>query len=70
MPRGEYERHHKRDKDGNYAGTEPRQDWDDAMIASAYGRYQHATLGGAVPKRGDAVLTGGSRAHQLPSFPG
>jgi hypothetical protein len=31
MPRREFLRHHKRDEEGNYAGTEPRQDWDDAM---------------------------------------
>lgn len=44
MPRYEYERHHKRDSEGNYAGTEPQQEWDDAMINTSYGRYQHRRL--------------------------
>lgn len=44
MPRREYLKHHKRDEEGNYAGTEPQQDWDDAMLKSCYGRYQRAPL--------------------------
>jgi hypothetical protein len=44
MPRREYLRHHKRDEKGNYAGTEPQQDWDDAMLDACYGRYQRAPL--------------------------
>lgn len=44
MPRREYLRHHKRDGEGNYVGTEPQQEWDDAMLESCYGRYQRAPL--------------------------
>ncbi|GAB7323381.1 hypothetical protein MBLNU13_g05840t2 [Cladosporium sp. NU13] len=44
MPRREYLKHHKRDEEGNYAGTEPQQDWDDDMLKSCYGRYQRAPL--------------------------
>ena len=44
MPRREYLKHHKRDVQGNYAGTEPEQEWDDAMLEACYGRYQRAPL--------------------------
>jgi len=44
MPRREYLRHHKRDEEGNYAGTELQQVWDDAMLEACYGRYQRSPL--------------------------
>jgi hypothetical protein len=44
MPRREYLRHHKRDEEGNYTGTEPQQDWDDARLDACYGQYQRAPL--------------------------
>jgi len=44
MPRREYLRHHKRDEEGNYAGTEPQQEWDDEMLKACYGRYQRSPL--------------------------
>ena len=46
MPRRDYLRHHRHDIHGNYAGTEPQQDWDDAMIKSHYGRYQYTSING------------------------
>jgi hypothetical protein len=46
MPQIEYLRHHRHDTNGEYAGTEPQQDWSDAMIESCYGRYQHTRIGG------------------------
>ena len=44
MPRREYLRHFKRDGEGNYAGTEPEQDWDDATLESCYGQYKQIPL--------------------------
>lgn len=46
MPRREYLRHHRFDVDGNYAGTEPQQNWDDAKIEEYYGRYKHTPMNG------------------------
>jgi hypothetical protein len=46
MPRREYHRHHRHDIHGNYAGTEPQQDWSDDMIKSHYGHYQYISING------------------------
>ncbi|KAF2208439.1 hypothetical protein CERZMDRAFT_87816 [Cercospora zeae-maydis SCOH1-5] len=44
MPRGEYKRHFRRDKDGNYAGTEPERDWDEDELMKEYEAYQDVPL--------------------------
>ena len=40
MPRGDYKRYFARDRDGNYAGTEPEREWDEEEVKQAYGEYQ------------------------------
>lgn len=44
MPRGEYKRFFARDRDGNYAGSEPEKDWDEGDLMREYGEYQDSTL--------------------------
>lgn len=44
MPRGEYKRYFARDKDGNYAGTEPEKHWDEQELMKVYGEYQSVPL--------------------------
>jgi hypothetical protein len=59
MPRREYLRHHRHDINGNYAGTEPQQNWSDDMIKSHYGRYQYTSMNAHIPERGDADIVDG-----------
>lgn len=40
MPRGEYKRYFARDKEGNYAGTEPEREWDERDLLRDYAAYQ------------------------------
>jgi len=40
MPRREYLRHFRRDEHGNYAGTEPEQEWDETELMEKYAEYQ------------------------------
>lgn len=44
MPRGDYKRYFQRDKDGNYAGTEPERDWNEAELMKEFGHYQEMPL--------------------------
>lgn len=44
MPRREYKRHFARDRDGNYVGTEPERDWDEADLRREFGVYQDMAL--------------------------
>lgn len=44
MPRGEYKRHFRRDKDGNYAGSEPEREWNEAELMKEYEAYQDLPL--------------------------
>lgn len=46
MPRRDFLRHHRFDANGNYAGTEPQQNWDNAMIEKCYARYKHTPING------------------------
>lgn len=48
MPRGDYRRHHIRDRDGNYAGSEPEQDWNEHDLRRVYGAYQSLPVGSVV----------------------
>ncbi|EME43178.1 hypothetical protein DOTSEDRAFT_72532 [Dothistroma septosporum NZE10] len=43
MPRGEYKRHFARDREGNYAGTEPEREWDEQTLEQ-YRAYQDVPL--------------------------
>ncbi|QIW99850.1 hypothetical protein AMS68_005368 [Peltaster fructicola] len=45
MPRGEYKRHHIRDKEGNYAGSEAQRDWDEEDLKREYGAFQEMPIG-------------------------
>lgn len=44
MPRRDYKRYFRRDKDGGYAGTEPERDWDEDEINQEFGAYQDLPL--------------------------
>jgi len=44
MPRREYRRHFKRDRDGTYIGTEPERQWSEDDIARKFGGYQDLSL--------------------------
>ncbi|KAK4621951.1 hypothetical protein CLAFUW4_07501 [Fulvia fulva] len=44
MPRGEYKRHFARDREGNYAGTEPEREWDEEEVMREYAAYQEVPL--------------------------
>lgn len=44
MPRGDYRRYFQRDKDGNYAGTEPERQWDEADLMKEFEAYQDLPL--------------------------
>ena len=44
MPRRDYKRYFRRDKDGGYAGTEPERDWDEDDISKEFGIYQDLPL--------------------------
>lgn len=48
MPRGDYKRYHIRDRDGNYAGSEPQQEWDEEDIKREYAAYQDLPVGSAL----------------------
>lgn len=44
MPRGDYKRYFARDKDGNYAGSEPQREWDEEDIKRDYAQYQNLPM--------------------------
>lgn len=44
MPRRDYKKYFARDRDGNYAGTEPEREWDDADLQREFGMYQDMAL--------------------------
>lgn len=49
MPRGEYKRYFARDREGNYAGTEPEKGWDEEELIERYGPYQELPLHSVPP---------------------
>ena len=44
MPRRDYKRYFARDRLGNYAGTEPEREWDEADLQREFGMYQDMLL--------------------------
>ena len=44
MPRGDYKKYFARDKEGNYAGTEPEKEWSKEDLDAAFGQYQDMRL--------------------------
>ncbi len=44
MPRKDYKRYFARDKDGNYAGTEPEREWSEAELQAEFTQYQEMPL--------------------------
>ena len=44
MPRRDYKRYFARDRDGNYVGTEPEREWDEADLQREFGMYQEMAL--------------------------
>jgi len=44
MPRGDYQRHFRHDKDGNYSGTEPEREWSEDEIKGRYDQYRDVPL--------------------------
>lgn len=44
MPRGEYKKYFQRDREGNYAGTEPEREWEEEDLMREYGVYQAMPL--------------------------
>lgn len=44
MPRGDYKRYFARDKNGNYAGTEPEREWSDLDLKERFGEFQDMPL--------------------------
>ena len=44
MPRKDYKRYFARDKDGNYAGTEPEREWSREDLDRDFGEYQEMAL--------------------------
>lgn len=57
MPRRDYKRYFARDRDGNYAGTEPEREWDESDLQREFGVYQEMALR-SVP--GEDLLRRGS----------
>ncbi len=41
MPRADYLRYFARDKNNNYAGTEPEMRWTEEMLSEQFGTYQN-----------------------------
>ena len=72
MPRLAYKKHFARDRDGNYAGTEPEKEWSREDLDREFGEFQDMPLrsipGGSeygevewdrdfrVPRRGTGIL--------------
>ena len=44
MPRRDYKRYFARDRNGNYAGTEPEREWDADELQRTFGMYQDMAL--------------------------
>jgi len=44
MPRRDYKRYFARDRNGNYAGTEPEREWSQEQLDAAFGEYQDMPL--------------------------
>lgn len=44
MPRGDYQRYFRHDKDGNYCGTEPEREWSEEEIKEQYDQYRDVPL--------------------------
>ena len=44
MPRKDYKRYFARDKDGNYAGTDPEREWSEEDLKRDFGEYQDMPL--------------------------
>ena len=44
MPRRDYKRYFARDRNGNYAGTEPEREWDADELQRTFGMYQDMEL--------------------------
>lgn len=44
MPRRDYKKYFARDKDGNYAGTEPEREWTEADLDRDFAMYQEMRL--------------------------
>lgn len=44
MPRKDYKKHFARDRDGNYAGTEPEREWTQEQLDADFGPYQDMPL--------------------------
>lgn len=58
MPRGDCLRYFAKDKDGDYAGTEPERTWTNEELDLAFGMYQPAqekNSGGKIP---DSMMKG------------
>lgn len=39
MPRGEYLKYFAKDHNAQYIGTEPEQEWTEAILEERYGKY-------------------------------
>ncbi|GAB7360189.1 hypothetical protein MBLNU230_g7951t1 [Neophaeotheca triangularis] len=48
MPRSAYKAYFAKDKDGNYAGSEPERDWDEADLMQQFAEFQEMPLEGFV----------------------
>jgi hypothetical protein len=44
MPRKDYKKYFARDRDGNYAGTEPEKEWSEAELQIRFGEFQDMLL--------------------------
>jgi hypothetical protein len=44
MPRKDYKRYFARDRQGNYAGTEPEREWSQEQLDEAFGEFQDMPL--------------------------
>ena len=73
LPRIAYRKHFARDRDGNYAGTEPEREWSEADLERDFGVYQHMPLrsipGHAEFGEGDEGKKGWSGGLQQPLKP-
>ena len=66
MPRKDYKKYFARDREGNYAGSEPEQEWTDAELQSRFGKFQEMPLR-TIPAEywgdGAAKTSGGARSE-------
>lgn len=44
MPRKDYKKYFARDREGNYAGTEPEREWSREELDRDFGQYQDMPL--------------------------